>query len=127
VIKETIYSPNRLINTVSILSVSPVFLFAIFGTVAMWLRKDLRRELSILWIMPLSFAIGYAFFIGKIRYRIPVEPYLIILSAYGVHATYAMISTRLRSPLGSSASIAFVKRAEFVSREDLVSPSKESQ
>jgi 4-amino-4-deoxy-L-arabinose transferase-like glycosyltransferase len=104
-VKETIYSPNRLINAVSMLSTGPIFLFALFGTVAMWLRRDLRRELSMLWIMALSFAVGYAFFIGKIRYRIPVEPYLIILSAYGIHATYARIATHSRSLLGSSGSI----------------------
>ena len=39
VIKETIYSPNRLINAVSLLSTGPIFLFALLGTVAMWLRK----------------------------------------------------------------------------------------
>ena len=50
-------------------------------------EKNLRRELSLLWIMALSFAVGYAFFNGKIRYRVPVEPYLIILSAYGIHAS----------------------------------------
>jgi len=105
VIKETIYSPNQLINTVSMLSTGPVFLFAIFGTVAMWLRKDLRRELSMLWLVVLSFAVGYAFFIGKIRYRIPVEPYLIILSAYGIKATYAMMSARLKSTVESNGSI----------------------
>jgi 4-amino-4-deoxy-L-arabinose transferase-like glycosyltransferase len=108
VIKETIYSPNWLINVVSILSTGPIFLFALLGTAAMWLRRDLRRELSMLWIMAMSFAVGYAFFIGKLRYRIPVEPYLITLSAYGINATYAMISARFRSvgvPSGSIMSL----------------------
>ena len=34
VIKETIYTPNRLINAVSILSTGPIFLFALLGTAA---------------------------------------------------------------------------------------------
>ena len=105
IVKETIYAPNRLINAVSILSTGPVFFFALVGTIAMWLRRDLRRALSILWIIALSFAVGYAFFYGKMRYRIPVEPYLIILSAYGIHATYAMISARFTSVVPSSGSI----------------------
>ena len=105
IVKETIYTPNRLINAVSILSTGPVFFFALVGTIAMWLRRDLRRALSILWIMALSFAVGYAFFYGKMRYRIPVEPYIIILSAYGIHATYAMISARFTSVVPSSGSI----------------------
>jgi 4-amino-4-deoxy-L-arabinose transferase-like glycosyltransferase len=98
-IKETIYNPNRLINAISILSEGPIFLFALLGTVAMWLRRDLRRELSMLWTMVLSFAIGYALFVGKIRYRVPVEPYLIILSAYGIRAAYTMIPARFKSVL----------------------------
>jgi CHASE2 domain-containing sensor protein len=92
VIKETIYTPNRLINAVSILSTGPIFLFALLGTGAMWLKRDLRRALSIFWIITLSFAVGYAFFFAKIRYRIPVEPFIIILSAYGINAAYAMLS-----------------------------------
>jgi hypothetical protein len=97
IVEETIYRPNHLINTVSILSTGPVFLFALLGTIAMWQRKDLRRDLSMLWIMAMSFAVGYAFFWGKMRYRLPVEPYIIILSAYGLHAVYAMISARWKS------------------------------
>ena len=105
IVKETIYIPNRLINAVSILSTGPIFLFALLGTIAMWLTRDLRRELSLLWIVALSFAVGYALFVGKLRYRIPVEPYLIILGAYGVHATCAMISARVKSVLVPSASL----------------------
>jgi 4-amino-4-deoxy-L-arabinose transferase-like glycosyltransferase len=108
VIKETIYSPNRLINAVSILSVGPIFLLGLLGTVAMWLRRGLRRELSLLWIMVLSFAVGYAFFVGKIRYRIPVEPYLIILSAYGLNAACAVISARFKAVSLRSRSIVLV-------------------
>jgi hypothetical protein len=37
--------------------------------------------------MVLSFALGYAVSWGKIRYRIPVDPYIIMLSAWGM--TYA--------------------------------------
>jgi len=103
IVEETIYRPNHLINTVSILSTGPVFLFALLGTIAMWQRKELRRDLSILWIMAMSFAVGYAFFWGKMRYRIPVEPYPIILSAYGLHAAYAIISMRFKSVTVSGA------------------------
>jgi len=97
VVKDTIYTPNQLINAVSILSTGPVLVFGLIGTIAMWLRKDLRRELSLLWFTALSFAVGYSFFVGRIRYRIPVEPYLIILSAYGIHGTYLAIVTHFKS------------------------------
>jgi 4-amino-4-deoxy-L-arabinose transferase-like glycosyltransferase len=105
VVKETIYIQNSLITALSILSTGPIFVFAILGTVAIWPRRDVRRELSILWIMVLSFALGYTFFTGKIRYRIPVEPYLIILSAYGIHATWSMISGRFESAVESNGSV----------------------
>ena len=47
--------------------------------------------------MTLSFAVGYAFFVGKIRYRIPVEPYLIILGSYGLYDVYVSVRARLKS------------------------------
>jgi hypothetical protein len=105
IVKDTIYAPNRLINTVSILSTGPVFFFALLGTVAMWFRKNLRRDLSLLWMMALSFAVGYAFFWGKMRYRLPIEPYPIILSAYGFYAACAVISARFKSAVEPSASV----------------------
>ena len=40
----------------------------------------------------LSFAIGYSFFYAKIRYRIPVEPYIIILSAYGLRQMWSILA-----------------------------------
>jgi hypothetical protein len=105
VVKKTIYTPNPLINTVSTLSTGPILFLALLGTAAMWLRRDLRRALSLLWLVALSFAIGYSFFVGKIRYRIPVEPYLMILSAFGFYEIYETISARLKSALVPSASI----------------------
>jgi hypothetical protein len=105
IVEDTIYRPNRFINAISILSTGPIFFFALFGTIAMWLHKDARRDLSMLWIMAMSFAVGYAFFWGKMRYRIPVEPYPIILSAYGLHSVYAMISARFKSAVEPSGSV----------------------
>jgi 4-amino-4-deoxy-L-arabinose transferase-like glycosyltransferase len=93
VVKETIYSPNHLINFVSIMSTGPLFLFALLGTAAMWLKRE-RRNVSLLLAMTFSFALGYSFFVGRIRYRIPVEPYIIILSAYGVKTAWALLAAR---------------------------------
>lgn len=95
VVTSTLYNPNRLIYVISIMSTGPVFFFAVVGTGAMWFRPELRRQLSLLWIMILSFAVGYAFFVGRIRYRIPVEPYIIILSAYGLVSVWYALRTYL--------------------------------
>jgi hypothetical protein len=67
---------------VSILSAGPMFLFALTGAGAMWFQKERRRVLSLLVITILSFAVGYSFYWGKMRYRFPIEPYIIILIAY---------------------------------------------
>jgi 4-amino-4-deoxy-L-arabinose transferase-like glycosyltransferase len=73
-----------LITVVSILSVGPIFAFALIGAWAMWREKARRREFSLFILMVMSFALGYAVTFGKIRYRIPVDPYIIIMSSFGV-------------------------------------------
>ena len=93
VVRATVYSPGLLINLISIISSGPVLLFGIVGVTGMW-RTGQSRELSILLAMIFSFAVGYAIFVGKLRYRIPVEPYIIILSAYGLAQTWEYLSHR---------------------------------
>jgi 4-amino-4-deoxy-L-arabinose transferase-like glycosyltransferase len=109
IVKDTIYKPNRLINAVSILTAGPIFLFALLGTAVMWTRKE-RRKLTLLWMTILSFAVGYSFFFAKIRYRIPVEPYIIILAAYGIHGAYALITVRFKSTRYQAGSVSIVSR-----------------
>ncbi len=70
---------------VSLLSVGPIFLFALIGAGMMWLRREQRQAFSLLALTILSFAVGYSFFYAKTRYRIPVEPYIVIMSAYGLN------------------------------------------
>jgi len=79
---------------VSLLSVGPLFFLAIIGTRAMWLQKEQRRTLSLVYALILSFAIGYSIFFTQMRYRIPIEPYIIILSAYGLRHMCAEFARR---------------------------------
>jgi 4-amino-4-deoxy-L-arabinose transferase-like glycosyltransferase len=95
VIKSTIFTPNNLINTVSVLSTGPLFLFALIGTVAMWFERERRRELSFLWATIFSFAFGYSFFYAQMRYRIPIEPCIIILSSYGLTKSWRVLIGRM--------------------------------
>jgi hypothetical protein len=97
IVKETIFAKNNLVTLVNILSTGPLFLFAIVGTVAMWLQQGRRRDLSLLWATILSFAVVYSLFYTKTRYRIPIEPYVIILSAYGLRQTWRLVATHLAS------------------------------
>lgn len=96
VVRETVFSTGWT-SLISILSVGPMFFFALIGTGAMWLQQERQRHLSLLCMVILSFAIGYSFFFAKTRYRIPIEPYIIMLSAYGLRHTWAILTCR-RAP-----------------------------
>jgi 4-amino-4-deoxy-L-arabinose transferase-like glycosyltransferase len=100
VVKQTLFGTTWT-SLISILSVGPAFLFALIGIWAMGLQKEQRRTLSLLCMTILSFAIGYSFFWGKTRYRLPVEPYIILLSAYGLRQTWAILAGQtIRGRLG---------------------------
>jgi 4-amino-4-deoxy-L-arabinose transferase-like glycosyltransferase len=96
IVKETVYGKSWT-SIISIISVGPMFLFAVTGTVIMSLNKELRHHLSLLCLTVLSFALGYSFFWGKMRYRIPVEPYLMILAAYALCQTWSVFVSRRTS------------------------------
>jgi 4-amino-4-deoxy-L-arabinose transferase-like glycosyltransferase len=91
VVRSTIFRQGTLTTVVSILTTGPMFVFAIIGSVAMWLRRERRRDLSLLWVIILSFAAGYSLFYAQSRYRIPIEPYLMVLCAYGLTQTWLFL------------------------------------
>jgi 4-amino-4-deoxy-L-arabinose transferase-like glycosyltransferase len=95
-VKKTIFDMSWT-KLVSILSVGPLFCFAIIGTGVMSLQKEQRRALSLLYMVILSFAVGYSLFFTQMRYRIPIEPYVIILSAYGLKEMWDALARRSMS------------------------------
>ena len=99
IVKKTIVG-TRWTDLISILSVGPMFFFALIGIGAMCVDRERRRHLSLLCLIILSFAAGYAFFYGRVRYRIPIEPYILMLSAYGLTQMWAMLArpTRTKAP-----------------------------
>jgi len=90
IVRKTVFG-TKWTSLISILSVGPLFFFALIGFGAMWIDKERRRDLSLLCLVILSFAIGYSFFHVVVRYRIPVEPYILTLSAYGLYQMWAML------------------------------------
>lgn len=94
IVPNTIFAANNLVKAVSILTTGPLFLFAIVGTAWMWFQPESRRYLSLLWSIILSFAVGYSLFHAKLRYRIPIEPYIVILCAYGLSTTWRAVVIR---------------------------------
>lgn len=67
---------------VSILTFGPVLFFAILGITFSYRKYHITLILTFL---ILSFALAYSFFMTQVRYRIPIEPYLIIFAAYGIY------------------------------------------
>ena len=67
------------------------------GTAAMYFLRERRRDLLLLWSVILSFAVGYSAFYAKTRYRIPIEPYIVILSAYGLRHSWLLVAARFRN------------------------------
>jgi 4-amino-4-deoxy-L-arabinose transferase-like glycosyltransferase len=90
IVRETVFGTSWT-TLVSILSVGPIFFFALIGAGVMGPEKEQRRALTLFGSTILSFAIGYSLFLGKIRYRVPVEPYIIIMSAYGLRQMWLVL------------------------------------
>ena len=82
VVRRTVFGVNSLTSLVSLLSTGPVFLLALYGVISL-ARAGQWRELSLMAMVVLSFAFAYAFFFSQMRYRIPVEPYIIVVAGYG--------------------------------------------
>jgi 4-amino-4-deoxy-L-arabinose transferase-like glycosyltransferase len=97
IVQNTIFTSHGLINTVSIMTTAPLFLFAIIGTAVMLFDQERRRYLALLWMTILSFAVVYSIFHGKTRYRIPIEPYIVILSAYGMWKSWGAVKQALNT------------------------------
>jgi hypothetical protein len=73
---------------ISVVSFGPILLLGFIGVITSFSRWQ-KTSLLILTIM--SFALGYSFFHPQVRYRIPIEPYLIIFAAYGFYVMWDRI------------------------------------
>ena len=82
---------SNLVMAISIMSVAPLYFFAVVGMGSLWRGREKRRELSYFILLVMSFALSYALSWGKIRYRVPVDPYIIILSAWGLVTSWNML------------------------------------
>ncbi|HPN35305.1 MAG TPA: glycosyltransferase family 39 protein [bacterium] len=76
----------------SILIMTPIFLLALYGAL---LAYRLDRRITWLWLLTFfSLGVGYSMIYSEVRYRIPLEPLILIWSALGVtkllqHAQHA--------------------------------------
>ena len=67
-------------------------ILALAGLVLLW--RTHRREAVLLTSVVLAYAVGYALFVGKVRYRIPILPLLFLFAGTGAWALVA----RIRQP-----------------------------
>ena len=79
-------------DVVSAVSFGAELLLALAGLALAW--RGRRRETVWLVALVLSFALGYALFFGKVRYRIPILP--IVFAYAGVGAAAALQRVRVR-------------------------------
>lgn len=65
---------------VGIISFGPILVLGLGGLIFSFSRW---QKPSLIFFTIISVALGYAFFQTRVRYRIPVEPYMIIFAVYG--------------------------------------------
>jgi len=83
---DRFYSQNEFTASWSVLLSAAVFTpVLLFFCLGLFMLKGRWREVSLLLFMILSTALIYSFFQTKARYRMPVEPYMIILAAHAVY------------------------------------------
>lgn len=94
---DRVMTKNQFTNSktmyVSIATFAPVLIFSIL---ALFYSKKNWRKVGLLFLTIMSFALGYAFFQTRVRYRIPVEPYMIILASYGFAIVFERVKLALQ-------------------------------
>ena len=82
---DRVKTKNKFLSTftkwLSILSFGPVLIFGVIGA---WASRQAFRSSLLLVFMIMSFAFAYSFFVTQMRYRIPIEPYLIVFAGFGL-------------------------------------------
>jgi hypothetical protein len=72
---------EQLSKLASVLTYTPILLFAIVGVAVSW-KNNRRRNLSFLCLF-FSFNLLYALFISIVRLRLPLDVYLVLFASYG--------------------------------------------
>ena len=69
-------------DLVSIFASSVEFALAVIGLIVLW--KGQRKTALLISMVIVTFAVGYALFVAKLRYRIPILPLVFMLAGIGV-------------------------------------------
>ncbi len=87
------FSQSQLSSLISAVTFGAIMGLAILGLLCS--GKDFRKSLLLLSAI-LALAVTYSFYYGKMRYRIPVEPLMIVYAANGVKTALAFIASKFR-------------------------------
>jgi 4-amino-4-deoxy-L-arabinose transferase-like glycosyltransferase len=85
IINKNIFSLSKWKDIIVPLAFGNVMLFAIFG--CFFIHAHFKKVLLLIFPI-LTLALTYSFFITTIRYRIPIEPFMLIIAAHGVGSLY---------------------------------------
>jgi len=69
----------------SVMTYTPISMLALCGFILCWSQK---REVVLLLLLFISLTMTYAIFITKVRFRLPLDPYLIILASYSINTIW---------------------------------------
>ena len=81
----------RLAQTMSIVIMAPIFLLALIGV---FVGHPFRWHQLLLLLTIFSMAMGYSLIYAEVRYRIPVEPYILMFTSVGVWFLYHKLVLR---------------------------------
>ncbi len=91
--KANKFSQSQLSSLISAVTFGAIMGLAILGLLCS--GKDFRKSLLLLTAI-LALAVTYSFYFGKMRYRIPVEPLMIVYAANGLKAVLIFIGARFK-------------------------------
>jgi len=75
----------RTAKIISILFMAPIFLFALMGFIASF---PLNSKSVLLLGSIVCFSFGYSLIYAEVRYRIPIEPFVLIFTAHGIFFSF---------------------------------------
>jgi 4-amino-4-deoxy-L-arabinose transferase-like glycosyltransferase len=77
----------KVAQMMSVLVMLPVFLFAVVGLV---FSRSLERRRLLLVLTAAALSIGYSLIYAEVRYRIPIEPYVLMFMSMGLIRVYKL-------------------------------------
>ncbi len=83
-------------DQVSALSFGTEMAFALAGLGLAWRRN--RSATILLVAVSVAYGLGYALFIAKLRYRIPVLPFVFLLAGVAAERAWARVRARAVNP-----------------------------